>query len=63
MTDDDLVKWTQKRIKVKEISEEKKNIYQNEVKNFNNFLEQNEIEYISIKHFLKMTKMIKYYFI
>ena len=53
MTDDDLVKWTQKRIKVKENSEEKKNIYQNEVKNFNNFLEQNEIEYISIKAFFK----------
>ena len=49
MTDDELMKWTQKKIKVKEISEERKNIYQKEVKNFNNFLEQSEIEYISIK--------------
>ena len=53
MTDDNLIKWTHKKVKVREIFEERKNIYQKEVKNFNNFLEQNEIEYLAIKTNLK----------
>ena len=53
MTDEELIKWTQRKIKAKENSEEKKSIYQREVKNFNIFLEKNEEEYISIKAFFK----------
>ena len=53
MTDEDLLKWTQKKIKAKENSEEKKSLYQREVKNFNNLLESNETEYLSIKAIFK----------
>ena len=53
MTDEDLIKWTQKKIKAKENSEDKKNIYQKEVKKFNNSLEQNENEYVLIKALFK----------
>ena len=53
MTDEDLLKWTQKKIKAKENSEEKKSLYQREVKNFNNLLETNETEYLSIKAIFK----------
>ena len=53
MSDEDLIKWTQKKIKAKENSEDKKNIYQKEVKKFNNSLEQNENEYILIKALFK----------
>ena len=53
MNDEDLIKYTQKKIKAKENSEEKKNMYQKEVKAFNTFLDKNEDEYISIKAFFK----------
>lgn len=53
MTDEDLLKWTTKKITAKEKSEERKNVYQKEVKNFNNILEINETEYLSIKAFFK----------
>ena len=53
MSDEDLLKWTQKKIKAKENSEEKKSLYQREVKNFNNLLETNETEYLSIKAIFK----------
>ena len=51
--DEELVRLTEKKIKAKEISEERKSLYQREVKNFNIFLEKNEGEYISIKAFFK----------
>ena len=53
MNDVDLIKWTEKKISSKEKSEEKKNIYQKEVKKFNIFLENNENEYLSIKAYFK----------
>ena len=53
MNDEDLIKWTEKKISSKEKSEERKNLYQKEVKKFNNFLENNETEYLSIKAYFK----------
>ena len=53
MSDEDLIRMTERKIKAKENSEEKKEYYQKEVKNFNNLLEENETEYLSIKSFLK----------
>ena len=53
MNDEDLIKWTEKKISSKEKSEEKKSFYQKEVKKFNIFLENNENEYLSIKAYFK----------
>ncbi len=53
MSDEDLLKWTQKKIKAKENSEDRKSLYQKEVKKFNNLLEQNENEYLLIKALFK----------
>ena len=53
MSDEDLLKWTQKKIKAKENSEDRKSLYQKEVKKFNNLLEQNENEYLLIKSLFK----------
>ena len=53
MNDEQLISWTQKKITAKEKSEEKKSIYQKEVKNFNNSLETNEVEYLSLKAYFK----------
>ena len=53
MSDEDLLKWTHKKIKAKENSEDRKSLYQKEVKKFNNLLEQNENEYLLIKTLFK----------
>ena len=47
LSDEDLLKMTQKRIKAKENGEEKKEIYQKEVKKFNQLLDSLEDEYIA----------------
>ena len=62
MTDEDLIKMTERKIKAKENSENKKDSYQKEVKKFNNFLEENEIEYISIKSLFKKDQIDKIVF-
>ena len=53
LKDDELLKMTQKKISAKEISEERKSQYQREVRDFNNFLETKEEEYLSTKAFFK----------
>ena len=53
MNDEELIKWTEKKIKSKENSEEKKSIYEREVNNFNKFLDNIENEYLIIKAFFK----------
>ena len=53
LKDDELLKMTQKKISAKEISEERKSQYQREVRDFNNFLETKEDEYLSTKAFFK----------
>ncbi len=53
LKDEELIKWTQKKISAKEISEEKKNSYQREVREFNTFLGTKEQEYMSIKAYFK----------
>ena len=49
LNDEELLKITDKRIKLKENSELKKSIYFKEVNNFNKLLENNETEYLGIK--------------
>ena len=53
LKDEELIKWTQKKISAKEISEERKNSYQREVREFNTFLGTKEQEYMSIKAYFK----------
>jgi len=53
LNDEDLKKLTEKKIKAKENEEEKKDIYQKEVKKFNQLLDEFEIEYIATKAFFK----------
>jgi len=47
LSDEDLLRMTQKRIKAKENGEEKKEMYQKEVKKFNQLLDSLEDEYIA----------------
>jgi len=49
LNNDDLLKLTDKKIKLKENSELKKDSYVKEVKNFNKLLEANETDYLGIK--------------
>ena len=53
MNVEELMKMTEKKIKIKETSEIKKSIYTKEVKNFNKLLDENETEYMGIKAFFK----------
>ena len=53
MNDEELIKWTEKKIKSKENLEEKKSLYEREVNNFNKFLDNMENEYLIIKAFYK----------
>ena len=53
MNDEELVKMTEKKIKLKEISELKKSVYLKEVRNFNKLLDDNETDYLGIKAFFK----------
>ena len=46
---EEIVKLTDKKIKLKEFSEEKKGLYSKGVFNFNKMLENNETEYLGIK--------------
>ena len=47
--DEELLKLTEKRLKLKEYSEDKKGTYSKEVRNFNKLLDDKEIEYSGIK--------------
>ena len=47
--DEELLKLTEKRLKLKESSEDKKGAYSKEVRNFNKLLDDKEIEYSGIK--------------
>ena len=49
LNNDDLLRLTDKKIKLKENSELKKDFYVKEVKNFNKLLEANETDYLGIK--------------
>ena len=53
LNDEELLKMTEKKVKLKENVELKKSIYSKEVINFNKFLEVNEAEYLGIKAFFK----------
>ena len=53
LNDEDLRKLTEKKIKAKENEEERKDIYQKEVKKFNQLLDELENEYIGTKAFFK----------
>ena len=53
LNDEELLKMTDKKIKLKENLETKKGIYYKEVVNFNKFLEENEAEYLGLKAFFK----------
>ena len=50
---EELLKLTEKRLKLKESSEDKKGIYSKEVRNFNKLLDDKEIEYSGIKAIFK----------
>ena len=53
LNDEDLRKLTEKKIKAKENEEERKDIYQKEVKKFNQLLDELENEYTATKAFFK----------
>ena len=53
MSNEELIKMTDKKLKIQENSETKKSIYQKSVTNFNQMLNNNEIEYMGIKAFFK----------
>ena len=53
LNDEDLRKLTEKKIKAKENEEDKKDIYQKEVKKFNQLLDELETEYMATKALFK----------
>ena len=53
LNDEELIRLTEKKINTKQVSEERKTIYQREVRDFNTFLGNKENEYMSVKAYFK----------